>query len=164
LKSGALPTPVVGNNMVYCMTGYQEYSLVAIELGHKGDLTGTDAVKWTLDKNTPYVPSPMLSEDRLYFTSGMRAALSCYNAITGEPHYETERLEGLRQMYSSPAAANGYVYIAGRRGGIIVLKDAPEYEVVSTITMEDGFDASPVVAGDEIFLRGENYLYCIAEQ
>ncbi len=164
LAPGALPSPVVGNGMVYCMTGYQTNALIAIELGHTGDLTGTDAVKWSLGANTPYVPSPLLYGNRLYFTSGMRAALSCYDATTGEPYYEVEKLAGLKQMYSSPTGASGHVYIAGRKGATIVLKDSDQYEPIATNVLDDGFDASPVVVGDELFLRGEKYLYCIAAQ
>jgi len=163
LAPGALPSPVIGHGMVYCMTGYQTNALMAIELGGSGDLTGTDAVKWSIDKDTPYVPSPLLYGDRLYFTSGMRAALSCYDAKTGEAHYEVEKLKGLRQMYSSPTGANGHIYIAGRKGATIVLKDSDEFTIVATNVLEDGFDASPVVVGDELFLRGEKFLYCIAE-
>lgn len=164
LHPGALPSPVIGDGMAFFMTGFQNYALLAIELGGTGDLTGTDAVKWTLDENTPYVPSPMLYGDRLYFTSGMRAALSCYDAKTGKPHYETERLDGVKQLYSSPTGANGHVYIAGRKGGVIVLKDSDTYEVVSTASFDEGFDASPVVVGDELFLRGEKHLYCFTNQ
>ncbi len=164
LKPGALPSPVIGDGMVYCMTGYQENALMAVALGGTGDLTGTDWVKWSIDKDTPYVPSPLLYGDRLYFTSGMRAAVSCYDAKTGEPHYEVEKLKGLKQMYSSPTGANGFVYIAGRKGGTVVLKDSDTFEIVATNVLEDGFDASPVVVGDELFLRGEKFLYCIAAQ
>lgn len=163
LEPGAFPSPVLGNGMVYCMTGYQGKSLLAIKLGGSGDLTGSDAVKWSTDQNTPYVPSPLLYGDKLYFTSGMRATLSCYNALTGEPYYESEKMKGLKQMYSSPTGAGGHVYIAGRKGATLVLKNSDRYEVVATNILDDGFDASPVVVGDELFLRGEKYLYCIAE-
>jgi len=163
LAPGALPSPVLGHGMVYCMTGYETKALMAIELGGTGDLSATDAVKWSLGENTPYVASPLLYGDRLYFSSGMRGTLSCYDAKTGEPHYEVEKLKGLRMVYSSPTGANGHVYVSGRKGTTVVLKDSDEFEIVATNVLEDGIDASPVVVGDELFLRGEKYLYCIAE-
>ncbi len=159
-----IPTPVFGNGMVYCMTGFQTNHLLAIALGGTADLTDTDAVKWTLDEHTPYVSSPLLYGNRIYFASGLRAAISAYNAESGEPLYETEKLPGMKQIYASLVGAGGHVYVAGRKGTVVVLKDADVFEVVATNTLDEGFDASPVVIGDELYLRGENHLYCIAAE
>jgi hypothetical protein len=46
-----IPSPVVGFGMVFCTSGYQGSSLQAIKLaGSKGDLSGTDAVVWQVNK------------------------------------------------------------------------------------------------------------------
>jgi hypothetical protein len=45
----------------------------------------------------------------------------------------------------------------------VVIKDSDKLELVKTNTLEDRFDASPAVVGKELFLRGHQYLYCIAE-
>ncbi len=163
LLPGSLPTPVVGENMVYCMTGFQRYALIAIELGHEGDISKT-AVKWTLDKGTPYCGSPLLYNGKLYFVEGNSSRLSCYKALTGEPVFERERLSALKDVYASPVGAAGHVYVADRKGTTVVLKDGDVLEIVATNTLDEGFDASPVVVGDELFLRGENHLYCIAKK
>jgi hypothetical protein len=42
------------------------------------------------------------------------------------------------------------------------LKDGPELEIISESKLDDSFTASPAIAGDEIFLRGQKFLYCIA--
>jgi len=60
LGSNVIPTPVAGHDMVYAMSGHDGRKLLAIRLGREGDLTGSDAVAWSLDKSTPYVPSPLL--------------------------------------------------------------------------------------------------------
>jgi hypothetical protein len=39
--------------------------------------------------------------------------LSAYYAATGKPHYELQRLEGVPNVFASPVAAGGRVYIAG---------------------------------------------------
>ena len=164
LSGLSVPSPVLGFDKVYCMTGHQDATLLAIQLNATGDVTGTDAIAWQLDKGTPYLPSPLLYGDKIYFIENMRAIISCYKADTGELLYEGQRLKGLRQMYSSPTGAGGKIYIAGRRGTTLVLKHSDTYEVLATNTLDDGFDASPVVVGDELFLKGAQYLYCIAEQ
>jgi len=158
-------SPVAGHGTVYCMTGYRDKRLLAIKLGSSGDLTDTDAVTWRLEEHTPYISSPLLYGSRLYFTDGLRGAISCYDAVTGKPYFETEKIAGLKQVYASPVGAGGHVYVTGRKGPTVVLKDSDDYSVVATNTLDDvGFDASPIVVGDELFLRSEKYLYCIAEQ
>ena len=39
----------------------------------------------------------------------------------------------------------------------------PTYEILATNQLDEGIDASPAIAGNEIFLRGAESLYCIAE-
>ena len=59
LTANSIPSPVYSDGIVYLMTGFQGFSLLAIRLGQTGDLTGTDAIAWKYDKDTPYVPSPL---------------------------------------------------------------------------------------------------------
>jgi outer membrane protein assembly factor BamB len=163
LTGNVIPTPVVGHGMVYVMSGFQGNSIQAIKLSSRGDVSGTDNIVWSARQSAPYVPSPVLSGDRLYMGKSNDAYLSCLNARTGEPLYQNQPLEGMRGLYASPVAANGYLYVVGREGMIMVLKDAEKFEVVATNTLSDRIDASPVVLDKELFLRGHEFLYCIAE-
>jgi hypothetical protein len=54
------------------------------------------------------------------------------------------------------------VYIVGREGGSVVLDGGSELKVLASNKLEDGFDASPVAVGDELYLRGMRYLYRIS--
>jgi outer membrane protein assembly factor BamB len=146
------------------MSGFRSYALYAIKLGKTGDLTGTDAVLWNYGKSTPYVPSPLLSENRLYFLSGNNAILSMFDSKTGKPILSEERLAGLNGIYASPVAANGRVYIASQNGATLVLKDANQLEILATNKLDDSFDASPAAVGNQLFLRGHKNLYCLAEK
>jgi outer membrane protein assembly factor BamB len=85
------------------------------------------------------------------------------NALTGEVIYQDQALPGVRSIYASPLAANGHLYIVGREGTVMVLKDAPTFEVVATNKLSDRIDASPAMLEKELFLRGHEFLYCIAE-
>jgi outer membrane protein assembly factor BamB len=44
-----------------------------------------------------------------------------------------------------------------------VLRSADQLEVLATNKLDDGFDASPALAGRELFLKGKKNLYCLAE-
>jgi hypothetical protein len=64
-------------------------------------------------------------------------------------------------VFASPVGARGRVYIAGQEGATIVLKAGPSYEVLATNTLDDGFNASPALVDNEIYLRGAKFLYSI---
>lgn len=163
LTPNVIPMPVVGHGMVYVMSGFQGNSIQAIKLTSRGDVTDTANVVWSRRRSAPYVPSPVLSGERLYMSKTNDAYLSCLNALTGEVHYEDQPLPGVRGIYASPLAANGLLYVVGREGTTLVLKDQPTFEVVATNKLNDKIDASPVMLGKELYLRGHEYLYCISE-
>lgn len=159
-----IPSLVSSGNVVYATSGFRGSTLQAIRLGGSGDLTGTDAVVWEHNRNTPYVPSPLLHEGLLYFFAGNNAMLSVFAAKDGTAHLSGERLDGLLGVYASPIAAAGRVYLLGRNGVASVLKAGPKLEVLATNRLEDGFDASPAAVGDALFLRGREFLYCLANE
>ena len=82
---------------------------------------------------------------------------------SGEVLYGPERLPDLPNVYASPVGADGRVYVAGREGTTVVLQRGPEFKVLATNVLDDGFDASPVAVGSELYLRGQKYLYRISE-
>jgi outer membrane protein assembly factor BamB len=162
LTANTIPSAVSGNGLVYSMAGFRGAALFAVKLGQTGDLTGTDAIVWSRAKDTPYVPSPLLYGDRLYFFKGNEATLTILDAKTGAGLVEAERLEGMRGVYASPVGAAGRVYLLGRDGGALVLKKGDKAEVLATNKLDDRFDASPAIVGNQLFLRGKKNLYCIA--
>ncbi|MDA8042450.1 MAG: PQQ-like beta-propeller repeat protein, partial [Pirellulales bacterium] len=163
LTGNVTPSPVIYNDMVICMSGYEGHSVMALKLDSKGDVSGSSAVVWSGDKGTPYIPSPLLFDDQLYFTQSNKGILTCLNATTGEAIIERTRLPDIQNIYASPVGANGHVYFAGRSGAIVVLKHTNELNVVATNKLDDEFNASPVPVGDCLYLRGRRYLYCIGE-
>jgi outer membrane protein assembly factor BamB len=165
LTANAIPSPVAGDGMVFATSGFRGAALFAIKPGGTGDLQGTPFVAWTHNKGTPYVPSPLLYEGRLYFFSGNNNVLTCLDAKTGKPVIDSQRVEDLQgNVYASPVGAGGKVYLVARGGATVVLKAADKLEVLATNQLDEQFDASPAVAGDELFLRGQRHLYCIAEK
>lgn len=164
LTPNTIPSPVAGNGMVYVMSGFRGNKLLAIRLGATGNLSGTDAIAWRHEKSTPYVPSPLLYDDLLYFFANNNSILSCFEAKTGKALIDAERIEGLGDVYASPVGAAGRVYLVGRDGSTVVLKKGPTIEKLAANKLDDRFDASPAIVGKELFLRGHGNLYCIAEK
>lgn len=160
----AIPSPVAAEGMVFVTSGFRGNSLLAIRLSDaEGDISDSQAIAWSLDRDTPYVPSPLLYEDTLYILKSNSGILSCFNAKTGEEYYRQQRVEGLANVYASPVGAAGRVYLAGREGTTVVIQHGPEFKVLARNTLEDGFDASPAIVGSEIYLRGRAHLYKISE-
>jgi len=157
-----IPSPVFGHGMVFIMSGFRGNNLKAIKLAEaRGDISTTGAIAWQLDRDTPYVPSPLLYDNILYFLKTNNGLLSAYDAVTGKPHYTVQRLPKAQEVFASPVGADGRIYVTGRDGVTMVLKHGPTYEVLAENTLDDGFDASPALVGNEMYLRGFRYLYRI---
>jgi len=159
----AIPCSVADAETVYAISGFRSAALQAIQLGRTGDLTGTDAVRWSHNKNTPYVPSPVLAGGRLYFLGQRSAALSCFDTASGKPVFEAETIPGLFNAYASPVASKEHVYILSRDGKCAVVKQGDKLEVVTINTLGEGVDASIAIVGNELLIRGRENLYCIAK-
>jgi outer membrane protein assembly factor BamB len=166
LTMNPIPSPVAADGLVILMSGFRGNNLKAIRYAQaKGDITGSDAMAWTLDRDTPYVPSPLLYEGILYFLKSNSPILSAFDAQTGKPHYQAQRIEGIPgQVFASPVGAAGRLYVLGQDGTTVVLKHGPALEVVATNKLDDHFDASPALADKEMYVRGYRKLYCLAAQ
>jgi outer membrane protein assembly factor BamB len=157
----AIPSPVATNGLVVCMSGYRGSAATAIPLDAEGDVTNTAKVAWHHDRGTPYVPSPLLVGERLYFTQANNALLTCLNVHSGKPILDRVRLSGVNSFYASPVAAAGRIYLVSREGTTLVLKEGDQLDILATNHLDDTIDASPAIAGKQMFLRGERFLYCL---
>ncbi len=163
LGGNQIPNPVLFGDAVIAMSGYRDPGAVAVRLtGAAGDVSGSDAVLWTVERHTSYVPSPLLADGLLFFIKSNAGMLSCVDAESGGALYSAERLPTVANVYASPVASRDHVYVVGRDGATDVLARGPDYEVLASNTLDDSFDASPALAGNELYLRGAQHLYCIA--
>jgi len=71
------------------------------------------------------------------------------------------RLVGLDVLYASPVAAAGRLYFSARNGNTLVLEAGDQPKILATNPLEEPIDASPVIIGNRIYLRGESHLFCI---
>jgi len=161
--TNAIPSPLQFAETAICMSGYRGAASFAIPLNSSGDVSGTDRIRWSFPEGTPYVPSPTLIGNRLYFTGNTGDILTVLDADSGKPLAQKKRLSGVGNCYASPLAAGGYIYITGREGTTVVLQDKPPFDVVATSHLDGNFDASPVAVGRQLLLRSWNTLYSFSQ-
>lgn len=154
---------VSADDLVVVGSGFRGSFMGAFRMDGRGDIKGKQQVVWTLDRDTPDIASPLLSGGRLYFYKGKSGLLSCVDFATGKPHYQAERISGVSSTYASPIAAGGHVYLTGRRGTIVVITDGEKLNIVASNSVGETVDATPAPVDNELFIRGEQHLFCIAE-
>jgi hypothetical protein len=147
------------------MSWYGDAAVRAISLDSRGDVTGSDAIRWQYYVLAPYCPSPLLIENELYFTGANMGVFVVLDARTGEAKAGPSRLAAMDgEMYASPVAAAGRIYFLGRDGTAIVLEQGAERGVLAVNRLDDSFDASPAIVGQQLLLRGRRYLYCLQNE
>ena len=163
LSNNVVASPVAADGMVFAGSSYVRKRMLGIRLeGAKGDITTTDRIAWRRQRGTPYVPSPLLLDGWLYFLNHYQGFLTRVQAATGAEPNRAMRLPGMNDIYASPVAAGGHVYITDRSGVTAVLRaDPANPEILAHNVLDDTFSASAAIAGDELYLRGSRHLYCI---
>jgi outer membrane protein assembly factor BamB len=165
MSANIVATPVAAEGMVYVGSSYEKRALMAIRLGQaRGDITSTDHVVWSRSRGTPYVPSPLLYDGALYFLTHYQNVITRVQAKTGQDAPGAMRLGELRNIYASPVAAGGYVFVTDLDGTTQVLSNTEIPRSVAVNVLGESVSASAAIVGTEMFLRGDKHLFCIAEQ
>lgn len=165
LTDNVVSSPVSTDGVVITGNSYYSQAMLAIRLaGAKGDLSGTTNVLWKLNRLTPYVSSPLLYDDTLYFLRHNQNILSRLEPLTGKPRGEALRLDGINDfIFASPVGAAGRIYVTGRDGVTVVLRHDRANATLAVNKLGDSFSASPALVDHELYLRGERFLYCLTE-
>ncbi|MHB8902030.1 MAG: outer membrane protein assembly factor BamB family protein, partial [Thermoguttaceae bacterium] len=147
--------PVLGHGLVFVPMGTGR-ELWAVRPDGRGIVTETHVV-WKYTHAVPHRSSPILVGDYLFLVDDNGVA-ACLAAKTGDEMWR-KRLGG--NFSASPIHAEGRVYFCDETGKTTVLAAAPEYEVLAVNSLDDGFMASPAVAGNSLILRTKSALYRI---
>ena len=149
--------PIFENNLVYLTTGVAK-RLLAIHPSGTGDVTDTH-VAWSARRGTPEIPSPLIVGDLMFMvTEG--GVVSCLEAKSGNEVWKG-RLDG--DYWASPLYANGKIYFFSREGNVSVISAGREFKLLAENEFDEGFIASPAIAGNTIIVRSLTHLYCFAE-
>jgi outer membrane protein assembly factor BamB len=164
LSSNIVASPVSDGRMVFAGSSYDKRALLAIRLdGAAGDITHSDRIAWSRFRGTPYVPSPLLFDGGLYYLTHYQGILTRVDAPSGEDRPGAFRLDGIKNIYASPVAAAGRIYVTDLDGTTIVIAGGEIPRALSLNRLAEPVSASAAIAGKEVFLRGEKHLYCLAE-
>jgi len=165
MSANIVATPVAGNGVLYVGSSYEKRILMAIKLtGSKGDITGTNKILWTRSRGTPYVPSPLLYNGGLYFLTHYQNLLTRVTVETGTDAPGAFRLGPLSNIYASPVAADGHIYVTDLNGQTLVMTDSEIPRAISLNPIGEAVSASLVIDGSMILIRGKRYLHCISAQ
>ena len=163
LSANIVATPVAAGEILYVGSSYEKRALMAIRIsGARGDITDTDQVLWRRLRGTPYVPSPLLYGDSLYFLTHYQNVLTRIEAKTGIDDPGAIRLGPLGDIYASPVGAAGHIYVTDLDGVTLVLTDSEIPRSISVNRLGEKVSASAAIAGHEIYLRGDKHLFRIA--
>jgi outer membrane protein assembly factor BamB len=159
------PSPVVDGDRVFVFGGVRSSGSCAIRAGGKGDVTASN-VLWT-SRNSSYVSTPLLYDSHLYWVDD-RGLAWCVDANSGEVKYR-QRVPGLqtggRPVYASPVLAGDKILAVTRWDGTLVLPAKPEFKIVAQNRFpadDTDFNATPAISNNELFLRSNLALYCVA--
>ena len=167
LTGNICPSIIADGETIYVFGGFRSAGSLAVRAGGKGDVTKTH-VNWT-SRNSSYVATPVLYDGHLYWISDNGQAF-CLEAKTGKLVYRervTELKAGGRPVYASPVVADGKIYVPSRWDGVVVLAAEPVYKVLAPnqFTSDDSdFNGSPAISQNQLFLRSNRYLYCMANK
>lgn len=165
-RNGAIACPVALDELVVYAMGGRGGGEARALVAQAPDATQKDAedsLLWSVRIDAPHVPSPLAYDGKIWFLKQDSGILSVLDPASGEIVYGPERLDGVADVYASLVAAGGHLYVAGRDGTVEVLSTGETIGTVAVNHLEDRFDSSPAIAGNELFLRGYESLYCIAE-
>jgi outer membrane protein assembly factor BamB len=161
--------PVAGHGLVYVLTGWSNGQLLAIKPGKNGEVVDANApatdnptqlkVEWKLKRGVPKKPSLLLLDDLIFMVDDGGFA-SCVEAKTGKELWR-ERVAG--SYSAAPVYANGRLYFCSEEGKTAVVGASRQFKLLAENKLDDGFMASPAIAGKALYLRSKTHLYRIEE-
>jgi outer membrane protein assembly factor BamB len=158
-QHSASTRPVLGHGMIFFPTGFANGQLFAVRTGGNGLITDTHVV-WKVKRGVSNKPSILLVDGLIYMI-GDTGIASCIDAKTGEQVWQ-ERIGG--EYSASPLYADGRLWFFSEDGKTTVLKPGRVFERVAENRLDEGFLASPAVAGKALFLRTRTHLYRIEQK
>lgn len=144
----------------YFATGFSRAELLVVNVKKSKGLIDPADLVWNSKRSVPKKPSPIIVGN-LLFTVDDGGIASCYDAKTGENHWQERLATKAGNFSASPIYSAGKIYIGNEDGKSFVFNASKEFKVIATNELEDGCMASPAVSGAALFLRTKTHLYRI---
>lgn len=160
-KGYVVPSVVTHDGIVYAVGGGG--TSLAIKSGGRGDVTETH-VLWRTNKGSN-ASSPIYHDGTLYWVSESGGVLHFQDAASGKT-VEQRLGPDVGRVWSSPIVANGKLYFVSQFKGTYVVAARPKFELLAHNVLADDksrSNASLAVSDGQLFLRNDQYLYCIGK-
>jgi hypothetical protein len=153
-------SPVWGEGMLIAMTsGPGGGNAIALKPGGSGDVTDSQRI-WRLDRFKSSIGSGVIHEGHLYSIS-QEGIATCTELKSGKTIWE-QRLKGSGgrgSSWSSMVLADGKIYVPNQSGDVFVLRAGPQFELLSTNSVNEPTNASLAASDGELFLRTDKSLW-----
>ncbi|QDU61351.1 outer membrane biogenesis protein BamB [Planctomycetes bacterium Pan216] len=155
-------SPVLADGLIVatCGSGNSGKNMVAVRPDGKGDVSETH-VAWESSRSLPYCVTPVAHGPHLFMVTDQGLA-RCVVAKTGEEVW-TKRMNLGGRVFSSPLLLGDRLFIFGEQGDVKVIAAESAYRPIADSNLEDHFLSTPAVANGKMFVRGEDFLWCLGD-
>ena len=131
------------------------------DISLKDDAQSNESIKWSLPRNGPYLPTPVVYRGFLY-TLDNSGVVTCYQAISGKQVYR-ERIKGFGALsfVASPVAADGHIFATAEDGQVIVIKAGPKFESLHSNPTGESVLATPAMSKGMFLIRSQSHLIAV---
>ena len=155
---GVVPSPVIGDGLVFTSSGFEETTIRTVKADGRGDVTATH-IAWEQRSGAPTQPSMLFVDPHLYAVSD-NGVVSCYEARSGEIVWK-QRVGG--NHCASPVYADGKIYTLSEGGETAVFETGPQFKLVARNALNERCQASIAISQGNLFIRTAEHLYCIGQ-
>ena len=122
---------------------------------------GKAEVAYKVTKAAPYVPTPLVKGERLYYLADNGTA-TCADLATGKTIWQ-ERLPG-GTYFGSPVCAGDTIYAVSKRGNLVAFAAADEFKLLANHDLGEKSDATPAIVGNRMYVRTYGHLVCVGKR
>jgi len=164
-----LPTPIVGNDLIYFNSAHGKYSpIIAVKTSAAGDITlketetSNEFIKWSLPRGGSYMHTLLLYKNHLYNVN-WNGSFICLDPLTGKEIYNA-KLGKAKSFIASPVASDGRIYVVDEDGTIYVVQDGDEFKLLAEVPMNDICMTAPAITDGMIIFRTQKYLVAVGKK
>jgi outer membrane protein assembly factor BamB len=154
---GVVPSIVIGDDLIYTVSGFEKPTIRAYKPGGRGDVTSTH-LAWEQTKGVPMISSLLYMRPHLYSVTTGGVAF-CFDAKTGEIVWQG-RVDGSHS--ASPVFADGNIYFSSEEGDVTAIAAGPEFRVTGKSHLGEMIQASPAISQGRIYIRTQAAIHAIA--
>jgi outer membrane protein assembly factor BamB len=135
---------------------------LAVRCGGSGDVT--DRLRlWRTERTPARIGTSVVYQGYIY-AAGINGVAECLDLGTGKQVW-VQRLSGQQgnnAIWSSPMRNQDRLYVMNQSGDTFVYRASPQFELLAVNALEEDTNSSVVAAGNSLFLRTHESLWCIS--